>query len=426
MKVAPTLHQSEELNPTEPAPVASNVIRAGIQHRNEYRHAFKHEGRRYVIFKRDETPLGSYYIHVQHGKRRHKKSLETCEKSAAIHRAKMFLKAILGQRWADLDTLAAKGTTPSTVGDVLYLYPTVAMIAPRSIRNNMLAFRQVLRTVLPSVSNVDLVPLSAVDASVAHRFQELTVQRYAQAIQERLRGVGKAEGAPISREVRERALRSSRSILQQARSVFNRMNELPAKYAKEGLIIPECVAEFAGCRLQGRMTKTEYNAPSDDIVRKSFETVNELRNTDTECFLAFWFAVGAGLRRGEIRSLDWSHVIERKGAWWISGGIGKDGERIEVQIQTKAVEALRPFRQQAGKVLPSKGIEWAKRLNAWMRHQGWYTEKKMHELRAYVGSLIYRKDPVAAMRFMRHSSFKMTEQFYVRYGQNEGKQVDVL
>jgi len=55
---------------------------------------------------------------------------------------------------------------------------------------------------------------------------------------------------------------------------------------------------------------------------------------------------------------------------------------------------------------------------------GWKTEKKLHELRAYVGSLIYLKDPVAAMKFMRHASIRITEQSYARYG--KVKTPDVL
>ncbi len=55
-------------------------------------------------------------------------------------------------------------------------------------------------------------------------------------------------------------------------------------------------------------------------------------------------------------------------------------------------------------------------FNKWLGAQGWKTEKKMHELRAYVGSLIYQLSPHAAKAFMRHKSIRTTELFYCHYG----------
>jgi hypothetical protein len=60
-----------------------------------------------------------------------------------------------------------------------------------------------------------------------------------------------------------------------------------------------------------------------------------------------------------------------------------------------------------------------------MRDQGWRTQKTLHELRAYVGSLIYKKDHEAARLFMRHKSIHVTEKFYCRsFGM--AKHIDVL
>jgi integrase len=87
-----------------------------------------------------------------------------------------------------------------------------------------------------------------------------------------------------------------------------------------------------------------------------------------------------------------------------------------VPVQEKAVTALSAVRKKDGRCLSDTSLEWARRLNGWMRGLGWNTQKKMHELRAYVGSLIYRKDPMAAMKFLRHKTIRQTEQAYVRYG----------
>jgi integrase len=128
---------------------------------------------------------------------------------------------------------------------------------------------------------------------------------------------------------------------------------------------------------------------------------------------------------GRIQRLRWEHLIERDGAVWVSGGIGKDGEKIEVPMQSRAVTAIASLRQVKGFVIKERGLEWAKRINWWMKGLGWQTEKKLHELRAYVGSMIYQVSPVQAMRFMRHKSIRVTEQFYCRYGKNQ-KPVYVL
>ena len=39
----------------------------------------------------------------------------------------------------------------------------------------------------------------------------------------------------------------------------------------------------------------------------------------------------------------WEYFVERDGFTWISGGIGKDGQAIEVPLQQKAGSHLRPF-----------------------------------------------------------------------------------
>lgn len=210
--------------------------------------------------------------------------------------------------------------------------------------------------------------------------------------------------------------------VQQARCLFVR--PMLTHYRSQGLTVPD-LAGFMTCPLVGSVQKTEYHQPPDRVIEQTFAKAKELESIDPPIFLAFWFAVGAGLRRGEIAALRWEHLVERDGRVWISGGIGKNGERIEVPVQAKAVHAITPHRQKEGKVMPGVGVEWAKRLNWWLTCQGWTTEKKLHELRAYVGSLIYRENPLAAMKFLRHSSIRITERFYVRY-RLDASPVDVL
>ncbi len=85
----------------------------------------------------------------------------------------------------------------------------------------------------------------------------------------------------------------------------------------------------------------------------------------------------------------------RDGRPWFSGSIGKDGLKIEVPMQERAWNALRGFKEDSGPVLGAGAtLEYARRVGTWMKLQGWGTEKKLHELWAYVGSKIYMQDPV--------------------------------
>jgi integrase len=160
------------------------------------------------------------------------------------------------------------------------------------------------------------------------------------------------------------------------------------------------------------------------VIQQTFKDIEDLKETDKDVYKAFWVAVGAGLRRGEIRRLDWSHIIDRGGRLWVSGGIGKDGEVIEVRIQKRASEKLAPFRKTSGPFVAG-GDKPARRLNEWLGKNHWKTEKKIHELRAYIGSLLYQVNPTAAKKFMRHKSIRVTETFYCHYGV-AAQPVDVL
>ena len=375
----------------------------------EWVHHFSHAGRSYRLFKIGLNRDGAWYVHLQSANRRWKKSLDTAVCDVAITRAKRFIERVRAGKWTDT---VGQRIRAGTLAQVLEHYPRLALIAERSAQNNVLAMRQVIG---PD-TDPKRFTLDQLTVGLVQRFQADAVRRYAAETE-------KTEEA--QREARERALRSSRSTVCQARSLFNRRLDLPRQYAALDIVIPPSVQEFMSCRLQGRATKREYLAPPDSVVHTAFVEVEKLRTTDLNGFLAFWFAVGAGLRRKEIQALRWEHMVERDGVTWISGGIGKDGQRIEVPMQSRAVEAVAPHRRPASRVLSETGLEWSKRLNWWMRTQGWTTEKKLHELRAYIGSMIYRVNPLAAMRFMRHKSIRITEQFYVRYGTGQAP-VDVL
>lgn len=376
---------------------------------------FQHKGREYRLYKRKNSKVAPYYLRIQQSKKRFKQSLGTPIRNVAIDRAKTHIDNILERRWALVEKVKLRHKV-STLEDVLKLYRTFHGIKPRSARNNELAMIQLLRVVTSKDIDPRRVSLSAITPQLAIQFQDITAANYCAAVPQ-------DDGS--QREARERAYRSTRSTLNQARSLFTRRPEhdLMQRYRDAGVNIPDSVKEFMTVRLRGTLRKADYHPPGDDVIKRTFERIEELKPIDLNVYKAFWLDVGAGLRRSEITRCEWSHFVERDGMMWISGGIGKDGEKINVPIQSKAWEALKGMRG-TGPVIVGEKTEWSKRLNHWLRFAGWTTEKKMHELRAYVGSLIYRKNPQAAMAFMRHKSIRVTEQFYVRYG--AARPVDVL
>lgn len=167
--------------------------------------------------------------------------------------------------------------------------------------------------------------------------------------------------------------------------------------------------------LDGRIGGTTYSAPDDAVVKRTFELFATDEHVGQNCYLAFWLALGAGLRRGEISNLQWQHIVVRVGQPWVCGGVGKDGQRVEVPIQQAAWNAIAPYKRDTGFVISERGLGWARRLSAHLASCGWTARKRLHELRAYIGSLLYQVQPVAAMRFLRHKSIRTTEQFYVRH-----------
>jgi integrase len=425
MKVAPQVAPLTESCPIGAGSTESNIIALGIQpnaaaaldsdaERERDENYFKYQGRWYQLYKRTSGRDGSYYVRFQHGGKTHKKCLETNQRLVAISYAKVLIEKVRAGKWEDVEKLKARQSA-ATLGKVFPIYQEFAGIQANSIKNNIWALGKIVKMAL-GVSKVEEVSLNELNASLVMKFQEAMVKMYRERV---------GKDVEQQRRAKEQALRSSRSIVHQARCLFNKEKEMVQRYEARGLKVPACVQEFLGKKMDGRDTKREYLPPADEVVQKAFTDIEKMKDTDRTTYLAFWLATGAGLRRGEILRVRWEHFVTRNGERWVSGGIGKDGERIEVPVQARAWSVLSQFAQKEGPVLGERAsLEYARRINWWMKQQGWNTEKKLHELRAYVGSLIYMTgNHVAAMKFMRHKTIRMTEQFYARYGSVKTPQV---
>jgi integrase len=302
------------------------------------------------------------------------------------------------------------------LGKLILLYMEHAPVAARTAHNNSLSILKMLEKVRGHPVQPQTVQLTEINASLVSSYQRTIEERYAEAAEKH---------APAQREARERALRSTRSTIRQARCLFSRRGvDLVQIYRENGIEIPECVFAFTSAHVRGKNTKRDYNAPPDSVVENAIESI-ELMRKDASVFIGFWIAIGAGLRRSEIKFCRWEYLVEINGRPRIIGGLGKDAEVINVPLQSRAFEAILPFRKDSGWMIEDRGGGWCKRLCGWMRNQGFGTRLLIHELRAFLGSQLYRESPVLAMRVLRHKNLRTTESSYIRYGK-ECEGVDVL
>ncbi len=97
--------------------------------------------------------------------------------------------------------------------------------------------------------------------------------------------------------------------------------------------------------------------PPDSIISSTFQKVQVLQDDDRNLFLAFFLAVGAGLRKNEIARARWEWITEVDGQLWCqTDELGKDGQPISVPIIT-GQEQIGQFRKDTGPVLEGHKTE---------------------------------------------------------------------
>jgi len=232
-----------------------------------------------------------------------------------------------------------------------------------------------------------------------------------------------------NRKKKERAAKiSANSIIRQARSLF-----APKVLRRvTGLRLPDPLP-FAGVEMFPRESM-HYVSKIDagDIMRQAR---GEFFEESPQQFLVIFLGVAAGLRRGEIDRLLWSHVDFRKRQIYIEdtdqGAVKSEDSRGAVDIDEKTIELLRGFHAkavsdfvidapQAGADKSSRpwGIRYRcssvfEKVTAWLRANGVEGNKPLHTLRKEAGSMIATQHGIfAAAQFLRHSDIKVTAEHY--------------
>lgn len=232
---------------------------------------------------------------------------------------------------------------------------------------------------------------------------------------------------------RDRADRTSKSLFKQAKNLFSKKHSLMARYKEMGLIIPESVKAFCEARGVGSMTTKVYLPPDDTVLTKTFTEIEAEKEANPIIWKVFWAAIGFAGRRNEVMDLRIDDFAEIDGQLWVVGGRGKDKLEIHLPIinwpvhtasGTVPADVIRQLIVEAkreGRAYLFAGTNHHRQdilprlVNAWLSARGWKDEKKLHGLRAYIGSLLYSQDAHLAKDYLRHKSLLTTEQFYTQF-----------
>lgn len=371
----------------------------------------------------DRDPTATYTFQLGYAGTRHRKDTGQTDKRAAQEYGRRYLEALKAGRVDQLRGLQLRATAPTvTLGQLVQEFRTFALVEhfARSTTPNYISS---LKLVLERAGRTDweALPVTALTPRLVYDFRAAVA------------ATASAENADDGR--RRQLEASANSTLTQARALFSRR---ALEYYREvsALTLPDLVP-FLRAPGFPEVTKTDYRMPSDAVVAKTFAALPELAKTDRDVFVAIWLALGFGLRKSEIGAV--------RVGWFRQTPTGIELE-LPATVEPKTIKEKSTTKNgTVCPVIPETNGAWSKleplirglgpddyviragaastrtatvfrRLGAWLTVQGWETEKKCHELRAYAGCQVAMRDGLeAASRWLRHSSIVVTQQNYGRY-----------
>jgi integrase len=329
---------------------------------------------------------------------------------------------------SEMDQIKGVRSQSATLAEIFKAYDALGGITKKAMNGYKSMMLTVCRKTLGK-DNPEAISLDELTKKVARDYQDLVRKQYETEA---------GDNEKDRRSARDRADRTTKSTLRQAKALFSVERGLVDRYREAGLVVPECVEEFCGYKAQGKITTKVYFPPSDDVMRTTFVKIEELRLSEPEVYDLFWTALGTGCRRNEVLDMVVTDFVELNGGLWIGAGLGKDGRQIQIPVinwpvhesstvvPADVVRAAIARAKAAGRATLFSGKAWervevlARRLNEWLTGLGWHDEKKMHALRAFIGSKIYNQKPLLAQRYLRHKSIATTEKFYSHFVSLEG------
>jgi integrase len=344
-----------------------------------------------------ELRNGIYYYRLS-------KSLRTRDREVAEQRAQRIRAAVDAMSVSIAAGLeAADPDDRILVCDVVALYRKGARtrgLRERTIEQNIGALHRVMR-VATSGADPERQPVTLLGRSLA--------QSYHEAVMESPKC---ARGARKSESLVERARRSVRSTLNQARGVFARW--ALAYYHDHGLELAEIGGFLEPLNL--RAPDPVYHRPDPALIER---TLAEAEKLTGPIRVAFELCYTLGMRAGEAAACrrEWMEgpimVITRR-AYFAPKGRGR-----RIPIDPSTMELLTRWGHAPELLGPSGYALVTRALAMWMRGIGWDAQerpKAAHELRKLRGSLWYtRHGAEAAQKLLGHVDVTTTCRYYAEF-----------
>ena len=309
----------------------------------------------------------NWSVRFQHQGRRTCRSLKTPDYRLALQRARQLVASVRQHGWASPETLVGS-PVGLFVAELLERYHQSAVsrgLRPRSIAHAGKDLRRVAR--------------------------EIGARRIAHLTQASLQGwIQECGLKPIT----------LRAVLKNAGSVFS-------KESLQSMGMVDLENPF-GRLVRPKVDQEPFPAPSrnwiTELMRRGLE---ELKG---EVRRAFSLALGAGLRWGEIVSLNWEDV--RRESIRIAASKAKGRRARVIPIGPLVRQVLEPARNQ-GTVIKGDPDEVHEILCEWLRQHGVKDTKPVHYLRKCFGSLAVADHGVfIASKLLGHSNISLTASTY--------------
>lgn len=370
-----------------------------------------------------ESP--NWYIELQRHKVRHKISLETSNRDAAVSLARDVWRFVQMHGWVEYFKRFRPAAVPEinpTIGAFIAAVERTSDLSPKTLQT----YIRRLRMITSDISNLSGYPGKHGGAGYKAWLERVHAVKLSvlspSAIQEWKRSfLAKANQDPVSQRS---AKVSVNSFLRCARSLFS-----PKIIKHLGLELPNPLP-FAGVQYEPK-ANAKYRS-TFDVHQLVKAARNELADSDAEAYKVFLLAVFAGLRKREIDLLEWPTF------GWDRGVISivptkhfrakSEDSYNDIAIDREIVELFRGYAASATSSFviespheprPESLHDYYRcarvfdRLIGWLRGHGLQTLKPLHTLRKEFGSMICASAGIhAASRALRHSAVAVTDQYY--------------
>jgi integrase len=377
------------------APLSDETLPLYYLEKGKLRFMFR--GRHYTLFR--PRLGGSYYIKIQRQGFRKTTSLHTDDPERAVAMAINVVDYFL----TGVDPEALKEPSHATADLVTRSYRIIALrhgLKEVTIDGNISS----LKKIIGRRQSLRSYPISRLTGKLVREFIDFELDLIA----------GQGE------EARQRKLRSIRSVLKQAKSIFKK--SFHSRYEDAGIYL----GNIEGFMLeQGETPATKTKVPLEDEVMEVLDAKVEALSEVRPDFHAAYLLAKSTLRRGEIQRAKWDWIQMKKGQPHIvmSADDQKGKKATSIPLDPSIYATLQQWyklTKDKEYILPEDG--WAgercgyfmKELDKWLREKGGLkTDHTFHELRAHTLHTVREKYGLeVAARVARHSDSSITAQAY--------------